>query len=70
MAYDVVPRVRIQTRVKVRFFQDSDIPRLEAGINEWLAQNTRREIIQIRQSSVTGTDERAEALVSIWYIED
>ncbi len=69
MAYDVVPRVRVETRLQVRFFVDSEIAPLESAINEWLTQNPRREIVQIRQSVIPG-GQRSDIIVSIWYVAD
>lgn len=63
-----VPRVpHGQKPVQVRFFQDLDLAQLEAEINAWLAEDARREIVEIRQS--TGGQHGRDILISVWYVQ-
>ncbi|MGH7505538.1 MAG: hypothetical protein ACRELX_07790 [Longimicrobiales bacterium] len=69
MVFGVIPRVGHGARpVQVRFFQEPGIAELEAAINEWLAGDARREIVDIRQSVVNGRNDQRELIVSIWYV--
>jgi hypothetical protein len=68
MGFAAVPRVpHGQKAVQVRFFQDLDLAQLEAEINAWLAEDTRREIVDVRQS--LGGQHAREILVSVWYVQ-
>jgi hypothetical protein len=70
MAFGNVPRVGHSARpIQVRYFQEPDIAELETRINEWLADDARREIVEIRQSVCQPKVDELTLIVSIWYIE-
>lgn len=67
MAFAIVPRVSHGARpVQVRFFQDPDLAQLETEINAWLAEDSRREIVDVCQS--VGQSSR-DILISVWYVK-
>jgi hypothetical protein len=68
MGFAIVPRVPHGARpVQVRFFQDLDVAQIETEINAWLAEDSRREIVDVRQS--IGGQNGRDILVSVWYVK-
>jgi hypothetical protein len=68
MGFAIVPRVPHGARpIQVRFFQEADLAQLETEINAWLAEDARREIVDIRQS--IGGQNARDILVSVWYVK-
>jgi hypothetical protein len=57
-------------QMQVRFFQETDIAELETAINNWLAVNPRREIVNVLQSAIFPPGAGRELIVGVWYIED
>lgn len=66
------PNIKAASRpMQVRFFQEPDIADLESAINGWLSDHPRCEIVEVRQTAITGKPGAVEELiVSVWYIED
>jgi hypothetical protein len=64
------PRVHHDRQMQVRFFQETDIAELETAINNWLAVNPRREIVNVLQSAIFPPGAGRELIVGVWYIED
>jgi len=62
------PRVTEPGPMQVRIFQGSAPEDLEVRVNRWLAEDARREIVEVRQNAVT-LNGAVEIVVSVWYLD-
>ena len=56
--------------MQVRFFQEPGIAGLETTINDWLSEDARREIVDVRQTAITTPERGVEIVISVWYMEN
>jgi hypothetical protein len=69
MTLGFTPRTRAEEPpLQVRFFRARDVSELESQINAWLAEQRKREVVDVRQSTVPDGG-GAEVLISVWYVD-
>jgi hypothetical protein len=69
MTLGFTPRTRAdEPSLRVRFFRGREVAELESQINAWLAEQRRREVVDVRQSIVPDGG-GGEVLISVWYVD-